>query len=1008
MKKLLILTGAAMIGFAATVNAEEINLREWLTSKGVTVSDCVSGIGHNADYGPQKLFDGLGMDGQKNTSLRWLAMYGFASNTFAQIEIPQSALLAAKRELVLKKVRLWRNINDDTGVQRAPTTWVVYGSNDGVDWTELQRQSEAVTWNTSIISYEVSLPDNNEPFRFIRFEPLTSNYAYNWKVGLHELEYFMEEVPHKSIVSLREWLTYKGVTVADCVSGEGHHSSYGPEKLFDGVNAVTTAAAAQANRWLVNEQRGVTHTAYATIAAPDSLFGGGIGGLILRRYRLYRYSSLSDLARPRAPVKWVVYGSNDGTTWEVVDNHTKPAVWQDPGIRDLDYVECEVPESGRKAYRQFKFKPTHSLIENSDPNSLEYTWQHGAMELEYFVEESAPVVNLRDWLSEKGATATVTGTEYHPDYTPERLFDGAGMNGDKNEAAYRWLAGEKSLDGVSVTIEVPQSALSSGKKGLALRGLRLWRTVANDETTAKWRGPRTWVVYGSINGTDWTEICRHDSPVEWRTDNLLDYAETIPIPDTAVAWRWCKFQPLTSQYDLSQYRWGVGLQELEYFVSEVDEDTVVVCGSLGDGVGDVSCGYGRVNGVSVGDTLTITAESPSYADGVKYEATGYTLETSADGGITWGAATSHSGTSATITYDGTPTRITWQWSPVAYKLNAHADEGNETVTVSPASTDGYYAAGAALTVTAAGATTPTVTTFKKWDIAPEGAVANGAMISFTMPAAPTEVNASFTRPWTYIAQGDIAGYPKYYMFAGVTDGNWLFTVASLSENAVSAERYFNLKNYIEGSGLLDLTTLHSDLETEGTRLYPMRGVLQSAINQSEDRYTAWKDGRPKVTSVVVPADIWDVEGNSFRACANLTSVTLGGTLEKWSFITDGTAGAFRDCPALTNAVITEATTLPHHLFAGSAPEVVFTGLPPTIVNDNWADNWSLAVGCHRSNLGSWKRDPRFTPLSSIENVTAKPNYAEMSAKYGKDLVGAWNGKWLFRYGDPLGMVISIK
>ena len=44
MKKLLTTIGAA-IGFAATLNATEINLRDWLTSKGVTVSDCVSGIG---------------------------------------------------------------------------------------------------------------------------------------------------------------------------------------------------------------------------------------------------------------------------------------------------------------------------------------------------------------------------------------------------------------------------------------------------------------------------------------------------------------------------------------------------------------------------------------------------------------------------------------------------------------------------------------------------------------------------------------------------------------------------------------------------------------------------------------------------------------------------------------------------------------------------------------------------------------------------------------------------
>ena len=425
-------------------------------------------------------------------------------------------------------------------------------------------------------------------------------------------------------------------------------------------------------------------------------------------------------------------------------------------------------------------------------------------------------------------------------------------------------------------------------------------------------------------------------------------------------------------------------------------------------MGDSSHGYGRVNGVSAGDTLTITAKTPSYANGVKYEATGYTLETSTDGGITWGAAASHNGTSATITYGGTPTRLTWQWSPIAYKLNAHADDGNEIMTVSPASADGCYAAGTVLTVTAAGATSPTVTTFKEWDVQPEGAVTNGATIGFTMPAAPTEVNASFTRPWTYVAAGAIANYPDYNAYAAVTDGNWLFLVVSRQPNKVSTEQYFCLNAYVKGSGQLDMTSLFSDLETQGTRSYPLRGIDDSAMYKKPELYDSWNDGRGKVTSVVVPADILDVEGGAFSACANLASVELGGTLEKWNILTSGTAGAFRNCPALTNATLHGATALPHHIFAGSAPEVIFDGNPPTTVGDGWANDWSLAVGCPRRELAAWRTDSRFTALAAIEDVSSKPNYAAMVERYGKDLVGAWDGKWLFRYGNPSGMVIILK
>ena len=1008
MKKLMMVVAAALVAVSGI--AGEVNLRDWLTSKGVTVSDCVSGIGHNADYGPQKLFDGLGMDGQKNTSLRWLAMYSFASNSYAQIEIPRSVLLAAKRELVLRKVRLWRNINDNTGVQRAPKTWVIYGSNDGVDWTELQRQSDAVTWNDSTINHEVSLPNNVEPFRFIRFEPITSDYAYNWKVGLHELEYFMEEVPHNPSVNLREWLTYKGATVADCVSGEGHHSNYEPKNLFDGVKSVSTEPAARANRWLANESKEGDPTAFVTIAAPDSLFGGNVDGLVLRRYRLYRYSDLSDAySLERAPAKWIIYGSNDGETWEVVDNHSAAAEWQDPGVRFLDYVEYEVPASGRKAYRQFKFKPTASRWEWDKHNQSGVPWRYGAMELEYFVEEAAPVVNLRDYLTGKGVTVAecVSGTGYHNSYKPEKLFDGDIVTGSPaGSMPERWLAGEKDCAAASATFEIPALALPTGKKGLAVKRIRLWRNRNNYNTMdGVSRAPKTWVFYGSNTGLDgdWAEIHRQSEPVEW-TDSMWSF--DVPLPDNDKPFRFIKFHPLSSNYG-GDYR--VGLQELEYFVAEVEPDTVVVCGSLGDGVGDVSTGYGRVAGLSSGDSLTVTAASSSYADGVKYEATGYTLETSTDGGLTWGAATSHGGTSATVTYNsGTLTRITWQWSPIAYKLNAHADEGNETVTVSPASADGYYAAGTALTVTAAGATSPTVTTFKEWDVLPDGATANGATVSFTMPAAPTEVNASFTRPWTYIAPGSIPGYPVYKNYAAVTDGNWLFALGSIDANEVSDEKYFNFRDYIEGSGRLDLTTLYSDVESEGTRLCPVRGVMGAAMQRAASFYSSWKDGRPKVTSVIVPADILDVESRAFGTCPNLTSVVLSGTLEKWNILSAEALGAFGNCPALTNATLHGATALPHHIFAGSAPEVIFDGNPPTTVGNGWANDWSLAVGCPRANISAWRSDSRFTALANIEDVASKPNYAEMSAKYGKDLIGAWDNKWLFRYGNPSGMVIIFR
>ena len=1015
MKKLLIMISAATC-FAATLNATEINLRDWLTAKGMTVADCISGTDYaNDTFSPKNLFDGV----KESTvsSARWLGGSNNVSTASVTIEIPESKLSTAKKELVLKKVCLWRNINGNTGIQRAPTTWVIYGSNDDAVWTEIQRQSVAVSWSSTKTSHEILLPNNTESYRFLKFQPLTSTYntKYTWLVGLQEIEYFVEEVPQKPGVNLREWLTVKGVTVADCVSGEGYHTSYKPTVLFDGTNSVSNVTDARNNRWLAQEAK--TNSANVVIAAPDTLFASDDEGLVLRRYRIYRYSELaynnSDYLR-RAPATWKIKGSNDGVTWEDIDDRSSVVTdWIEPGIGKKPYVECVVPATGCAPYRQFKFEPCESCEEHYKTET-NMEWFLGAMEIEYFVEEAHAAANLRTYLEAKGKAAVVTGNDANDAYGAEKLFDGAIVKGTPGQGmSERWLAGKNDCATASATIEIPSEALPTGKKGLAVKKIRLWRNSHNwDTKDGISRAPKTWVFYGSNTGLegDWTELHRQSEPVEW-TDSMWSF--DVPLPDNDKTCRYIKFQPLSSNYGAGGV-WKVGLQELEYFVAEVPLDTVVVRGSLGDDVGDSSHGYGRVSDVSAGNTLTITAKTPSYANGVKYEATGYTLETSTDGGITWGAATSHNGTSATIAYNGTPTRLTWQWSPVAYKLDAHADEGNETVAVSPASDDGYYAAGTALTVTAAGATSPTVTTFKEWDVQPEGAVADGATINFTMPATPTEVNAAFTRPWTYIAKGNISNYPDYKDYAAVTDGNWLFVVASRTDNAVSAEQYFCINAYVKGSGQLDLTTLYSDLEKEadlekeGARLYPLSGVNATAMYKPPELYASWNDGRGKVTSVVVPDDILDVEGAAFGSCPNLVSATLEGNLEKWNILTGGATGAFNDCPALARVELPSATALPHHIFSGSAPEVIFAGVPPTTIGTGWADNWNLAVGCPRRELAAWRTDSNFTALADIEDVSTKPNYAAMVERYGNDLVGAWDNKWLFRYGNPSGMVIILK
>lgn len=368
-------------------------------------------------------------------------------------------------------------------------------------------------------------------------------------------------------VNIRSWLAGKGVTVSDCVSGDGYHSdAYGPAILFDGVSAVDNATDAKANRWLA--RKGKSSTAQVTITAPDELFASENDGLALVRFRLYRYSSLSDsYAVKRAPATWTLYGSMDGTTWEPIHELT-----EDNYIRwdsATEYVEFEIPQESRIAYRAFKFQPLKSHLEITAPTTT-IDWYNGAMELELYVEEAArkPLLNLRDILVAAGLTVAdcVTGEGHYAnnpnDYNgPDLLFD--GVKETTATASTRWLAGQNNLDGVSVTFTIPRAARGNGVVGHILKGYAIYRNINGN--TGRQRAPKTWKIQGSDDGVQWTDIDTRSEAVAWGSDDSTT-SMSFNLPENKTSYRQLRFVPLSSSYTWGN--WRVGLQEIEYFVEE--------------------------------------------------------------------------------------------------------------------------------------------------------------------------------------------------------------------------------------------------------------------------------------------------------------------------------------------------------------------------------------------------------------------------------------------------------
>ncbi len=365
-------------------------------------------------------------------------------------------------------------------------------------------------------------------------------------------------------VNIRSWLAGKGVTVSDCVSGDGYHSdAYCPAILFDGVNAVDNATDARANRWLARKVK--SSTAQVTITAPDELFASENDGLALVRFRLYRYSSLSDsYAVKRAPATWTLYGSMDGTTWEPIHELT-----EDNYIRwdsATEYVEFEIPQESRIAYRAFKFQPLKSYLEITIPAQT-FDWYNGAMELELYVEEAArkPLLNLRELLVSAGVTVAdcVTGADYNTGMGPDILFD--GVKETTETSGTRWVGAQTGFDGgVHVTITIPKAVRTNGVSGHILKGYTLYRNI--NGSTGRQRAPTTWRIQGSDDSETWTTIHEQSAAVSWGSDDSIK-SMSISLPENKTPYRQLRFVP-TSSTAQSWLTWKVGLQEIECFVEE--------------------------------------------------------------------------------------------------------------------------------------------------------------------------------------------------------------------------------------------------------------------------------------------------------------------------------------------------------------------------------------------------------------------------------------------------------
>ena len=288
-----------------------------------------------------------------------------------------------------------------------------------------------------------------------------------------------------------------------------------------------------------------------------------------------------------------------------------------------------------------------------------------------------------------------------------------------------------------------------------------------------------------------------------------------------------------------------------------------------------------------GATLNCSATEPFYKDGVRYMATGYTLETSTDDGSTWSAPVAHSGNTYAYVNEGVTTRLVWQWTPTHYRLYVTKNGGFETFVFSPAvdiadevdttTTGGYFPTNTTVSVTAQATSTPVVSTFTKWTGSAGETTANP--VSVTMNGAKS-VKAWFSRPWYLDVSANTVSKDDWTLQCGY---------ATVTTNGVQLSGR-SITGCLSGSGVLDLSELNRDLAAQEVTML-VRKIGDSAFS-----------GNTAITGLVLPAEeygdgIVEIGGGAFQSCSN-----LAGEIDFWSVVTFGN-NAFNSCEKLSGDLI---------------------------------------------------------------------------------------------------------
>ena len=407
----------AALGASAAIPGDSLMdiLVERLGKDRATIAaECASGVGHSLD--PAHCFDGIRTKAEANKAIpgtpvncSWLAT--MSQNPYVTLEVPD----AAGRVGAVCGYRLTRMVTGYYSHDRAPSGWRIEGSDNGTDWTQIDVRS-GVVWagsqtdpqHTDAARYDPAQTDCEKEFicaadksyKYLRFTPTASQHtADENNVGLFEIEYYVTHtyegmavfhginaddksgfscadgdvltetatVSAPALVSVGDRLSYacvgnvvqeldggvcvnvqtnRGSTYSFVADGKSYRLTWqwrlqgttAPVNYRDLILAVggtySTEGGAEGDDFSAGQGAdrcfdGITVASEATLrytgkvgshvtllVSGDERFGDML--VVPVRYRLWQHST-GWYCNERAPTSWTLEGSNNGVDWVPID-----------------------------------------------------------------------------------------------------------------------------------------------------------------------------------------------------------------------------------------------------------------------------------------------------------------------------------------------------------------------------------------------------------------------------------------------------------------------------------------------------------------------------------------------------------------------------------------------------------------------------------------------------------------------------------------------------------------